>query len=102
MQGLADEFPKYAKMVSIGVSAEGRDIWALNVTNSAHRHPHAKDDEEGEPEGDDDDDEGEVHHRVKKGKGRHGKGKKGKKYPHKLGFVISGTLHAREVCPARL
>ncbi|KAM0748716.1 hypothetical protein T439DRAFT_382494 [Meredithblackwellia eburnea MCA 4105] len=104
LQALADEFPTYAQLVSVGNSSEGRPVWGLKITNSSHPHPHKKGDDSGEEDEDGDEDEEEEvilkkgKGKAKKGKGKKKKGKKGKKegYKKKLGFVVSGTQHSRE------
>jgi hypothetical protein len=75
MQDLADAHPETASLIKFGRSAEGRDILGLTIST-----------------GDDESDEVDGAKKKKKNK------KKGpKKHKEKLGFVIQGAQHAREV-----
>ncbi|KAL8292118.1 hypothetical protein RQP46_001584 [Phenoliferia psychrophenolica] len=97
MRALVDESPMYAEMVEIAKSAEGRIVWGLKVTNRTHQHPHPGDDDDFEDEEEDGEemDEAELMRKKKHGR-KGGKGKKRPQFPHKLGFVVAGTQHARE------
>ena len=103
MQALVDEFPGYAEMVQVAESSEGRPVWGLKVTNLSCALPDdCGDDLQVELEDDDDeedDEDGSDAFWRKKHKGKKGRKHKPKRpeYPHKLGFVISGTQHSREV-----
>ncbi len=86
-EAMEEEFPGFAKVVSFGNSSEGREILGIRITNEGHVHPHTTEEEEEKEE-----EEGLRSQKHKK------KGKKGKKaLPHKLGFVVVGASHAREV-----
>jgi hypothetical protein len=87
LRQMEEEFPGFAKVVSFGNSSEGREILGIRITNEGHVHPHTTEEEEEKEE-----EEGLRSQKHKK------KGKKGKKaLPHKLGFVVVGASHAREV-----
>ena len=75
MQELVDAHPETARLINLGRSAEGRDILGLTISTGV------------------DDD-------VEEGNGLGGKKRKKKgsrKQKEKLGFVILGAQHAREV-----
>ena len=72
MQELVDAHPETARLINLGRSAEGRDILGLTISTG-------------------DDDENEECNGGKKRK------KKLRKQKEKLGFVIQGAQHAREV-----
>jgi len=74
MQDLADTHPETVRLINFGQSAEGRDILGLTIST-----------------GDDDESEEE------KGEKRKKKKKILRKQREKLGFVIQGAQHAREV-----
>jgi Zinc carboxypeptidase len=69
MQELVDGHPETARLINFGRSAEGRDILGLTISTG-------------------DDESEEVNGRKKKRK---------RKQKEKLGFVIQGAQHAREV-----
>ena len=74
MQELVDAHPEIARLVKFGRSAEGRDIQGLTISTG--------DDEREEVNG---------------GKKKKKKKKGPRKQKEKLGFVIQGAQHAREV-----
>ena len=74
MQELADAHPDTAHLINFGRSAEGRDILGLTISTG--------------------DDESED---VNGGKKKKKKKKGTRKQKEKLGFVIQGAQHAREV-----
>ena len=76
MREIANAYPQTASLISIGWSAEGGDIFALTIS--------AGNDEEIV------EDYGERKNKNKKGKGLG-------RQSEKLGFVIQGAQHAREV-----
>jgi Zinc carboxypeptidase len=72
MQELVDSHPETARLTNFGRSAEGRDILGLTISTG-------------------DDESEEVNGRKKKKK------KRPRKQKEKLGFVIQGAQHSREV-----
>ena len=76
MRGIADAYPQTASLISIGWSAESRDIFALIIPAGNHEEI------------------AEDYGERKKKKERKRLGKQSEK----LGFMIPGTQHAREVC----
>ncbi|GAA5924302.1 hypothetical protein JCM3775_005650 [Rhodotorula graminis] len=83
-------YPDWVRVISVGKSSEGRDIWGVKVTNHTSSATAPVDDEED----DNDDEEGPsplVFSTTSSGSKRHKH-----KRSHKLGFVVSGTQHARE------
>ncbi|GAA6057853.1 hypothetical protein JCM3770_002720 [Rhodotorula araucariae] len=85
-------YPDWVKVISLGRSSEGRDIWGVKVTNQSS---HATDeavvpvDEDDDDESDDEEDAGPVPLVVSSKRHKH-------KRHRKLGFVVVGTQHARE------
>ena len=77
MHKLVDMYPKTVHLVNFGRSAEGRDIFGLTISA-------AEDDESSEENG-------------KKKKKKKKKQRRLRKQKDKLGFVIQGAQHAREV-----
>jgi hypothetical protein len=77
MQELVDMYPETARLVNLGRSAEGRDILGLTISTG--------DDDESE--------EGDGEKKKRKKKKKNGS----KQQREKLGFVIQGAQHAREV-----
>ena len=75
MRELVDAYPETARLINLGRSAEGRDILGLTISR--------RDDDDSE-----EDDIGGKKRKKKKGP---------KKQKEKLGFVIQGAQHAREV-----
>jgi hypothetical protein len=74
MKELVDAHPETARLINLGRSAEGRDVLGLTIST-----------------GNDDDSEEDI-------VGKKRKKKKGpRKQKEKLGFVIQGAQHAREV-----
>ncbi|BGP25403.1 extracellular matrix protein 14 [Rhodotorula toruloides] len=99
---LEEAYPDWLRMVSIGKSSEGRDIWGIKVSNMTSPSPFDADaevEDEEEVETDDEETEGPeplISAFTSKG-GRSHKGKRHKHKKHgKLGFVVAGTQHARE------
>ena len=76
MLELVDTHPETARLINLGRSAEGRDVLGLTISTGY-------DDESEE-------DNAETRSRRKKKKGP-------RKQREKLGFVIQGAQHAREV-----
>ncbi|GAA5890508.1 hypothetical protein JCM8208_004896 [Rhodotorula glutinis] len=82
-------YPDWVRVISVGKSSEGRDIWGVKVTNHTSSAVAVEEDEEGDAA-----EEGPsplVFSTTSSGSKRH-KHKRGRK----LGFVVSGTQHARE------
>jgi hypothetical protein len=75
MRELVDAHPETARLINLGRSAEGRDILGLTISRGV-----------------DDDSEKDIG-----GKKRKKKKKGPRKQKEKLGFVIQGAQHAREV-----
>lgn len=106
MQKLVEDYPEYADMVKLGKSSEGRDIWALRVTNSSSAHHKKSYGGEAEQvlqvpvqaESDVETEELDLEESSKKGHKKKS-GRKGSKKPlhGKLGFVVNAGQHAREV-----
>ena len=78
MQELVDAHPETARLINLGRSAEGRDILGLTISIG-------------------DDDESEEFNGEKKKRKKKKKKKGPRKQKEKLGFVIQGAQHAREV-----
>lgn len=99
LASLEEAHPEWVKVVSLGKSSQGRDIWAVKVTNqTAPAHEGSTvagqdDDEESEDEdGDEDVSDGPLPFVVSSSSSKRHRHKRGRK----LGFVIAGTQHARE------
>ncbi|GAA5848191.1 hypothetical protein JCM9279_000975 [Rhodotorula babjevae] len=80
-------YPDWVRVISVGKSSEGRDIWGVKVTNhsSSAAAPNVDEDEE-------DADEGPAPLVFSTSSSKRHKHKRSRK----LGFVVSGTQHARE------
>ncbi|BGP08896.1 hypothetical protein JCM10049v2_004747 [Rhodotorula toruloides] len=96
---LEETYPDWLRVVSVGKSSEGRDIWGVKVSNMTSSAPPEEDDAEEDVEEEDEEMEGpEPLISVFTGKG--GRLHTGKRHKHKkhgkLGFVVAGTQHARE------
>lgn len=100
LRQFAADFPGYSEVVSLGVSSEGREILGLRVTNSSSVLSH------GEPEEGDWSDkivggtEEELLRSARLRVQQRMRTRKEKKLAHKVGFVVVGAQHAREVRPA--
>jgi len=80
-------YPDWVRVVTVGKSSEGRDIWGVKVTNHTSSGAVVDGDDE-----DDDDDEGPAPLVFSATSSKRHKHKRSRK----LGFVVSGTQHARE------
>ncbi|GAA5910682.1 hypothetical protein JCM5296_001691 [Sporobolomyces johnsonii] len=79
-------FPEWVSVFSLGQSSEGRDIWAVHVTNQTTPASEPDPEEDG-----DDDGEASTSKRHRRKKHHRRKGPQGK-----LGFTVAGAQHARE------
>jgi extracellular matrix protein 14 len=99
---LEGAYPEWLRVVSIGKSSEGRDIWGVKVSNMTAPPRPAEVDVEAADEWEEEENEEtegpEPLTSVFTGKG--GRSHTGKRHKHKkhgkLGFVVAGTQHARE------
>ncbi|BGP49038.1 hypothetical protein JCM10450v2_004917 [Rhodotorula kratochvilovae] len=88
---LEQTYPDWVKVISLGQSSEGREIWGVKVTNqSSHASDEAVVPLDEEDEADHDEEDAGPAPLVTSSK-RH----KHKRH-RKLGFVVAGTQHARE------
>ncbi|GAA6005578.1 putative metallocarboxypeptidase [Rhodotorula paludigena] len=103
LRSLEEAYPDYVQVLSIGQSSEGRDIWGVTVTSGNRREP--GDPEDPPDEGNQDEDGGDAGEDQTEDEEELDVGPEpfvtsSKRHKHKrhrkLGFVVSGTQHARE------
>ena len=96
LRQLAADFPDYAQIVSLGPSSEGREIIGLQITNGSSVLPQ-RESEEGDWSDEIAGGTEEELLRSARIRAQRRMESSMKKLAHKIGFVVVGAQHAREV-----